>query len=476
MSSFNRLLLLVSFVAIGCDGNSNPSADESDEGQDGQYDAGIAEPGKADTNGVADRGYEATCILRVANAVDFETLDTDAKVWSRSARSITDARAGADGRDGTSDDVEFTSLQQLDDLDWVGFFAFSAMNKYARAEDFCPGLGEEYPPAGEDEATDLIIARIGERMQRRFEEGARPSTRGLHAKGRCLDAEFEIDNGSLPEPLRVGVFAANNTHPAVVRFSNGNPHVQADSEGDVRGMAVKLLNVPGTKLLDAERDAQTQDFLLNHTPTIPTADAVDFAAIIDRAEDDENPVLAFLSWNPFDIEWSKIGLLIDSVTTPIINPLSTPYWSQSPYRLGDETTAVKYRARPCPQTALGPELDDEDPDYFSASMEEQLEKGDACFEFGIQQQLDPERMPIEDNSIEWREDESPFIPVATLTIRAQDFQSDERRDSCEHLSFTPWHALPEHRPLGSLNRARRKAYDAISQRRHGLNEVPREEP
>ncbi|MBL8946999.1 MAG: catalase family protein [Myxococcales bacterium] len=471
--SRTALLLIASLTYTACD---SPSSADDDAPHDGIDDPGVAQGGKADTNGYEDRGYESTCILRVANGSDLATLDDDAGLWGASAEAIIAAKRGPDGEPSTADDVQFATLTELDAVDWVGFLSFRAMLEYGQAEGLCPGLGEEYPPPGEDEATDRIIARIGDRMQREFTAGARPSTRGLHAKGRCVQGTFTVDNAALPASLRVGVFASNSTYPAWVRFSNGNPHVQADGEGDVRGMAIKLMDVPGTKLLEDEKDADTHDFLLNHTPTIPTADALDFAAIVDRSEDDENPVLAFLSWNPFDIELTKIRLLIASVTTPIINPLSTTYWSQSPYRLGGETVAVKYRARPCPGAALGPELDDADPEYFTASMQQQLAAGTACFEFAIQRQRDPATMPIEDNSVEWREAESAFVPVATLEIAAQDFASDANREACEHLSFTPWHALPEHRPLGSLNRARRRAYEAISKRRHELNGVPRQEP
>ncbi|MBV1860398.1 MAG: hypothetical protein KUG77_18440, partial [Nannocystaceae bacterium] len=105
-----------------------------------------------------------------------------------------------------------------------------------------------------------------------------------------------------------------------------------------------------------------------------------------------------------------------------------------------------------------------------------LEAGDVCFAFGVQRQTDPQRMPIEDASIEWSASESPFIPVARIVFSQQDFASEEQATTCQHLSFTPWHALPAHRPLGSLNRARKTAYASISSVRHGLNGVPRVEP
>jgi hypothetical protein len=35
------------------------------------------------------------------------------------------------------------------------------------------------------------------------------------------------------------------------------------------------------------------------------------------------------------------------------------------------------------------------------------------------------------------------------------------------MSFNPWNALPDHRPLGDFNRARRTIYAAMAAFRHG---------
>ena len=80
-------------------------------------------------------------------------------------------------------------------------------------------------------------------------------------------------------------------------------------------------------------------------------------------------------------------------------------------------------------------------------------------------------MPIEDPSINWKESDSPFITLATINIPIQEFDSEEQVAFCENLSFAPWHALPEHRPLGQLNRLRRHAYPASSGYRHEQNQA-----
>ena len=46
----------------------------------------------------------------------------------------------------------------------------------------------------------------------------------------------------------------------------------------------------------------------------------------------------------------------------------------------------------------------------------------------------------------------------------------------ENLAFDPWHSLPEHRPAGSLNEARKVVYKASADLRRQYNGVPAMEP
>jgi len=82
-------------------------------------------------------------------------------------------------------------------------------------------------------------------------------------------------------------------------------------------------------------------------------------------------------------------------------------------------------------------------------------------------------MPIEDPTIDWK---SPYQKIATLKIPAQTFEYPEQVKFCENLSYTPWHSLPEHRPLGGINRPRKQVYELISRLRNRLNNVPHKEP
>ena len=82
-------------------------------------------------------------------------------------------------------------------------------------------------------------------------------------------------------------------------------------------------------------------------------------------------------------------------------------------------------------------------------------------------------MPVEDPTILW--DTEP-ITVATLTIKPQAFTRPAQMEFCENLSFTPWHSVEVHRPIGGINRAHKLVYQATSTFRHEKNQVPRKEP
>jgi hypothetical protein len=109
-------------------------------------------------------------------------------------------------------------------------------------------------------------------------------------------------------------------------------------------------------------------------------------------------------------------------------------------------------------------------------MARQLSSCEASFDFLVQLRIDTDAMPIQDPTVRWKELASPFRKVATIRIPAQDFTGKPRKDFAEALSFTPWHSLPEHRPLGGINRVRRAVYETISTLRHEANDVPRREP
>jgi hypothetical protein len=141
--------------------------------------------------------------------------------------------------------------------------------------------------------------------------------------------------------------------------------------------------------------------------------------------------------------------------------LDIPYWSTTPYLYGPNR-AVKYIARPsAPASAQPPDqLTD---DYLGEALRTRLAAGEACFDFMVQFQSDDRRTPIEDAMVEWKESDSPYRAVARIRIPPQRLDDPARLRACEETGFNPWHALVEHRPLGSMNRARREIYRAMAE-------------
>lgn len=320
-----------------------------------------------------------------------------------------------------------------------------------------PADGEVVPP-GEPAAIEAIVARIVAQVREEARTG--PARRDAHPKAHgCARARFEVLDG-LPARLRVGLFTEAKTYDAYVRFSNGSPKAQPDACLDVRGMAIKVLDVAGSF-------STTQDFVMINGPRFFVRSAPDYVAFVTA-----DPQWRFFapSLNPFAMRLREGFNLFDIIRRKPANPLDARYWSTLPFKFG--AGAFKYTARPV--APASPFHDTSAENFLRDNLRRHLAAEASTFEFMVQLRTRPDAMPIEDPTIEWRERDALFETVARLTIPPQDITQTDALG--ENLSFTPWHGHPDHRPLGGINRVRRTAYDAVSQLRHDLNGVTREEP
>jgi hypothetical protein len=337
------------------------------------------------------------------------------------------------------------------------------------ARAFC--ADEETVPPGEAEATAEISALIeGTVASDRQETGA--AHRDAHAKAHgCVRAVFRV-NEKLPPELRRGVFQEGRVYKSWIRFSNGAGRAAKDSAGDARGMAIKLLGVTGPKLEDDER--ATQDFLLINSPVFFVRNAADYVKF-SKVNAAKRPFSFFFNgFNPFRWRFHELRVVLGILRRKTADPLAIRYFSLTPYLMGDSGPA-KFSARPCINVAPD-KPDRHNPNFLRDAMIARLKDRGACYEFLVQLRTDPSRQPVEDPTIVWSEDKSPFRVAATIEIPAQIFDSPEQQKFCEDLSLSPWHALAEHRPLGGINRVRRIVYRAISKQRHELNGAARHEP
>src|SRR5450631_97435 len=333
------------------------------------------------------------------------------------------------------------------------------------------GLGE-HMYSGESQIADQLSAVIENSIRKQYATGS--AHRDAHPKAHgCVKAELHVVE-TLPDSLAKGIFIPGKTYQAWIRFSNGSGDpTRADIKRDARGMAVKVLGVPGRKLLQDEEDATTQDFIMINHPVFFATDPARYLSFMNDADSDSIWKKLLI---PFALGPKGTLIALETRNSRISNPLQTRYWSMVPYQLGigPARQAVKYSARSCSATV---EAIPANPghDFLRDSLRNTLGSGDACMELLVQPRTS-NRMDVEDSRIQWKEAQAPFYKVATIRIPSQVFDTPEQNDFCENLSFTPWHALPEHKPLGVTNRLRKVIYNHISRVRHEMNETKRQEP
>lgn len=298
-----------------------------------------------------------------------------------------------------------------------------------------------------------------------FERGGNTKTHGI------VRADFTVRN-DLPEHMRHGIFAEPRTYPAWVRYSGPGPYITPDID-DVgfMSMAIKVMNVPGPKLLDEER--ATQDLFGTSVPTFVSPDTRANARLQHWSL--KNAQL-FYFVDPRD-QHVLDGVMNLLWTKTQSSPLESEYFSCVPYLLGEgQAMQYSFRSRLGTRTRV-PRLPLRPPaDYLRDAMVATLARQDVEFDILLQVQTDPFRMPIENAAVMWPTRRSPRVPAAVLRIPKQTFDSPEQLAFARVLSYNPWHCIPEHRPLGNVSRARKRMYAELSVLRRRMNGAPHYEP
>jgi deferrochelatase/peroxidase EfeB len=324
---------------------------------------------------------------------------------------------------------------------------------------FISALPEQPQTERQKEAVDEAIDVVVQAMTRAIGNG---TTRDAHPKHHGLvTATFTVAD-DVPEPLRQGLFKSPGSYRAYIRFSNGRPTptLPPDAAPDVRGMAIKLFGVDGPK--ETADEKRTHDFILASHPVFFVPDVF---AYVD-----------FLQLPSLQDKMRLFPELAKSFRT-FESPLTIRYFSQTPYALGQHV--VKYVAMPIdpaeqPAITLPAEqMAARSPNYLREAMAARLAQAPASFAFCVQLPPDEAAAQVDDGSRLW---ESSVVKVATLTIDAQDFRKPAQDALAETISMSPWHCLPEHRPLGTVNLARRRVYREASILRHANRAVPIKEP
>jgi len=314
----------------------------------------------------------------------------------------------------------------------------------------------------EDARFERYAAQLSQ-LQTESAAGRSPG-RALHHKGHGgFEATLEV-LGDLPEHARQGLFARPGRYDAVVRFSNGASRRQKDDAGDVRGIAVKVLGVEGAKVLGT---ARTQDLLAILSPVTPFRTADEFVAMVWAAR---SPALA-LPRVLGALGLRGLGILrklLAGIGQPVTSLSTRRFYSALPIQCGPY--AVRFALTPvaAPDGAVTA-----GPDRLRGDLETKLRAGPVEYALELQFFVDEASTPIEDASVDWPEGVSPYVRVGKLVLPKQDAGSERGRSLAsrvESLSFDPWHALVEHKPLGNMMRARKHAYLASTKGRSAVGE------
>lgn len=320
----------------------------------------------------------------------------------------------------------------------------------------------------ESELADKIIAVMSKGAAIVEKREGRP-LRASHAKAHAL-AEGQLEVAAdLPPELAQGLFARPGTYRTVVRLAHVPGELLDDREVSTpRGLAMKVLDVDGD-FLPTPSGERTQDWVLDTGESFNARNAKTFLAQITQTEastpmpEGVKGVVSAVS-TATNVALNAIGLnsaILDFFGHPKLNPLTETYYSQAPLRFGDYIAKLRVR----PLTAVpDEEIAINEADGLRDIVTTELASRDATFAVEIQLCTDLDSMPIENASAVWSQDTSPYRQVATLKIPAQDTNPVGRDDA---PSFSPAHSLKEHRPLGSVMRARMRVYEVMASRRRG---------
>ena len=356
----------------------------------------------------------------------------------------------------------------------------------------------QYSPELEQPAPDEGVvfdelSRVMQHITRTMAARYRHAYRPVHAKSHgLLLGTMEVLSG-LPKVLAQGMFAEVKSYPVVMRFSTNPGDMLADDVSSPRGLALKVLNVEG-EMVPSNAGETTQDFVCINGNAFTAPNPKGFLEQIKLF--DKNLTTPEGVKHAVSVAARATNAVLKAVHLPSatlegigaasVHILGESFSTISPLRFGEYVGKIGFAPGSDSLKKLTGESVDLGEDYNA--LEELIKKffrdQTAVWDVKVQLALaepgvaaDKLEFPIERADKVWPEGESPWQTVARITVLPQDTYSDAREIFVdEKLSFSPWHALAAHRPLGGIMRSRLKAYEEAAKYRAQRNERDVHEP
>jgi hypothetical protein len=289
------------------------------------------------------------------------------------------------------------------------------------------------------------VTCIHHRRERTKVNGAK-LTRAWHLKIHgCLQGKLTVDP-ALAADKRIGVFSSETPKDVWMRITNINQPL--DNVADLRGLALKVLDVPGAKKKSDDR-YDGQDFLMNDTKV----------HFVNKPED----VIRATEITEGSKKSLKDSVLLFAMATRGKAQLTLPstllnheYHSRAPFRLGDKHV-IRYFVKTCTPT---PDVSDvpagtAPENRLTVDFQNRAKRG-VCLDFMAQlrSERDSERW-LDDLVTPW---EDTPVKLATIQFPAQD--PEDNQATCESLVFDPLHSIKEHEGVGIMNKGREYIYRA----------------
>ncbi|MET3132100.1 hypothetical protein AAKU55_002370 [Oxalobacteraceae bacterium GrIS 1.11] len=344
----------------------------------------------------------------------------------------------------------------------------------------------EIVEAEEEETKERLLRSLHKISDITYQDSGH-GLRSVHAKSHgLLLGKMRVLDG-LPPELAQGIFAKALSYPVVMRLSTTPGDVLDDHISTPRGMAVKVIGVEGERLDSSPGDV-TQDFVMVNGPLFPTPSAKKFvgglellASTTDKAPGLKKALSSVLRGAEKALEavGAESATLKSLGGHPVTHILGETFYSQAPILFGPYMAKLQIVPVASTLQALTGKAVDlhGKPDGMRESVVAYFADQGAEWEVRVQLCTDLDSMPIEDASLPWSEQQSPFFAVARITAPPQaGWNAALSKAVDDGMAFNPWHGIAAHRPIGSIMRVRKVAYQLSSRLRAERNGVALVEP